>query len=54
MSNTIGLQPHHIAKNEMIEINEQTTSKVKYPKIKDNDNGDLNKVYEEKILSFRR
>jgi hypothetical protein len=26
------LQPHYIAKKEMIEINEQTTTKVNYPK----------------------
>jgi hypothetical protein len=26
------LQPHYIVKKEMIEINEQTTTKVKYPK----------------------
>jgi len=25
------LQPHYITKKEMIEINEQTTTKVKYP-----------------------
>ena len=31
-SNTMGLQPHYIAKKEMIEINEQTTTKVEYPK----------------------
>jgi hypothetical protein len=30
-SNTMGLQPHYIAKKEMIKINEQTTTKVKYP-----------------------
>lgn len=30
-SNTMGLQPHYIAKKEMIEINEQTTTKVGYP-----------------------
>jgi hypothetical protein len=28
----MGLQPHYIAKKEMIEINEQTTMKVEYPK----------------------
>jgi len=26
-------QPHYIAKKEMIEINEQTTTKVEYPKV---------------------
>ena len=30
-SNTMGLQPHYITKNEVIKINEQTTTKVKYP-----------------------
>ena len=30
----MGLQPHYIAKKEMIEINEQTTTKVKYPDIR--------------------
>ena len=30
-SNTMGLQPHYIAKKEMIEINGQTTTKVEYP-----------------------
>jgi hypothetical protein len=29
----MGLQPHYIAKKEMIEINEQTTTKVEYPNI---------------------
>ena len=28
----MGLQPHYIAKKEMIKINEQTTTKVEYPK----------------------
>jgi|BioPla2DNA2_1021312.scaffolds.fasta_scaffold40577_7 hypothetical protein len=28
----MGLQPHCIAKKEMIEINGYTTTKVKYPK----------------------
>ncbi len=28
----MGLQPHYIAKKEMIEINEQTTTKVEYPR----------------------
>jgi len=27
----MGLQPHYIAKREMIGINEQTTTKVEYP-----------------------
>lgn len=27
----MGLQPHYIAEKEMIEINEQATTKVKYP-----------------------
>ena len=26
------LPPHYIVKKEMVEINEQTTTKVKYPK----------------------
>ena len=29
------LQPHYIAEKEMIGINEQTTTKVKYPKFPD-------------------
>jgi hypothetical protein len=28
----MGLQPYYVTKKEMIEINEQTTTKVKYPK----------------------
>lgn len=28
----MGLQPHYITKNEVIKINEQTTTKVKYDK----------------------
>jgi len=33
MSNMMGLPPHYIAKKEMIEINEQTTTKVEYPEV---------------------
>ena len=42
MPNTMGLQPHYIAKKEMIEINEQITTKVKYPDyIEDYEGGKL-------------
>ncbi len=41
----MGLQPHYIAKKEMIEINEQTTTKVEYPKY-------YTRVYKKQSIAF--